>query len=414
MKVKNLIVGMEFNRNESRVCYYENSEQDAVSAEVRVGSDRSSFPTLLCRMPDSGNWHFGLEAEYFIRQKNGTAVEKLYDLCRDGSSLELDGQKYEADELLAVFLEQSLTLLGVKDIGAQVDGLMLTVPSLSRSFVRTIRKAFARLDLAPGRARLQDFRESFYYHTLYQRQELWGRQVALFCFEEDAVSFSRLVLNAGARPVTARVLEGERAELPLSALERDAEFRKMAERCLGDEIFSSVFLVGQTFNRSWAKTSIQTLCRKQRKVFSENNLFAKGACYAIREKVDQRVLKGYMYLGNDMVTYDLGMELLINGTEAYVPLASAGMNWYEAGRTCEILLDGSKNLEFLVTRMQDGIRRRYSMELVDLPERPAKASRVRLQAEFDAPDRCRIRVEDLGFGELFPTSGKVWQEVLEG
>ena len=65
MDVKNLIVGMDLNRKESQICYYERGSQDAVSAPVKVGSTRVAFPTVLSRIPESGEWHYGLEAEFF-------------------------------------------------------------------------------------------------------------------------------------------------------------------------------------------------------------------------------------------------------------------------------------------------------------------------------------------------------------
>ena len=54
MEPKNLIVGIDLNRKESQICYYERSSQDAVSAPVKVGSARVTFPTLLCRLPETG------------------------------------------------------------------------------------------------------------------------------------------------------------------------------------------------------------------------------------------------------------------------------------------------------------------------------------------------------------------------
>ena len=58
------------------------------------------------------------------------------------------------------------------------------------------------------------------------------------------------------------------------------------------------------------------LCRGKRRVFCGDNLFAKGACFGAREKVEERSLKGYLYLGNDLIRYNVGMEMKINGSPA--------------------------------------------------------------------------------------------------
>ena len=156
MDVKNLIVGMDLNRKESQICYYERGSQDAVSAPVKVGSTRAAFPTVLSRIPESGEWHYGLEAEFFAEQKNGVLVDQLYDLCADGNSFSVDGEEFSGGDLLAVFLKQALTMLGVTDPPRQIDGIMITVPALTKPFVQAIRKAYEKLSIPRGRAYLQD------------------------------------------------------------------------------------------------------------------------------------------------------------------------------------------------------------------------------------------------------------------
>ena len=52
------------------------------------------------------------------------------------------------------------------------------------------------------------------------------------------------------------------------------------------------------------------------------------------------------------------------------------------------------------------------MKLEGLPKRPPKASRVRIEVSFTSGTTMKLRVTDLGFGDLYPSSGKVWEEVL--
>ena len=70
-----------------------------------------------------------------------------------------------------------------------------------------------------------------------------------------------------------------------------------------------------------------------------------------------------------------------------------------------------------ITRLQIGEmyskeRRTIAMKLDGLPDRPPKASRVRIEVSFTSGTAMRVRVTDLGFGDLYPTSGKTWEEVL--
>ena len=115
-----------------------------------------------------------------------------------------------------------------------------------------------------------------------------------------------------------------------TAEDRDKDFSRLIGESFENEIYSSVYLVGDGFERSWAEGSIRILCRNQRHVFGGSNLFAKGACFTAREKVEERSLKGYLFLGNDLVRHNVGMEMVISGSPAYYPMIQAGVNWYEA------------------------------------------------------------------------------------
>ena len=305
MDVKNLIVGIDLNRKVSQICYYERGTQDAVSAPVKVGSTKVTFPTVLSRIPDSGEWHYGLEAEFFAGQKNGVLIDQLYDLCADGNVFSVDGEEYTGGELLAVFLRQALTMLGIRDPDRQIDGIMITVPALTKHFVQAIRTAYEKLSIPRGRAFLQDYKESFYFHTMYQKPEIWTRKVGLFQFEEGAVGFESLSLNHRTKPVTAQVSEGKTIRLSEDPRQKDEQFRALIEESLKDELYSSIFILGEEFSKSWAVRSTALLCRGQRRVFCGDNLFARGACFAAREKVEERTLKGYLYMGNDLIRYNV-------------------------------------------------------------------------------------------------------------
>ena len=100
----------------------------------------------------------------------------------------------------------------------------------------------------------------------------------------------------------------------------------------------------------------------------------------------------------------------MNGSETLYTLIPGGLNWYEARQECEILLDSQKELIFVIQDQVSGEKKRCRMELPGLPERPAKATRLKIQASYESAGGCRITVEDLGLGELFPASGLIWQE----
>ena len=117
-------------------------------------------------------------------------------------------------------------------------------------------------------------------------------------------------------------------------------------------------------------------------------------------------------MGNDLVRKNIGIELVSDGIAVYHPLITAGIHWYEAENECDILLNNERELVFRVSHLEDGKKTNYSMPLPGLPERPAKATRLNIKLHFEAADKCVVNVKDLGFGEIFESSGLSWQEIL--
>ena len=52
------------------------------------------------------------------------------------------------------------------------------------------------------------------------------------------------------------------------------------------------------------------------------------------------------------------------------------------------------------------------MELTDLPRRPDRTTRVRVVATPIADDKVSIEIRDLGFGEFFRGTDKVWKYTM--
>ena len=146
-------------------------------------------------------------------------------------------------------------------------------------------------------------------------------------------------------------------------------------------------------------------------MFYGNNLFAKGACAAGAERFLTHKLKDYRYLGSALVTKNVGMDMRIMGAQAYYPLIEAGRNWYECRAEYELILDSTDELIFVVSPMGEGDKKKIGMRLPGLPKRPNKTTRLHVKLQYISQKKCEITVTDLGFGEMFPASGKVWTEV---
>ena len=142
-------------------------------------------------------------------------------------------------------------------------------------------------------------------------------------------------------------------------------------------------------------------------------IFLQKVHVAGKERLEDKILKGYRYMSPALVLKDVGMEMRVMGAPAYYPLIEAGKNWYECKAGCELILDDITELVFVVGTFGEKHKKKVIMGLPGLPERPNKTTRLSLALAYVSQKKCRVVVKDLGFGEMFPSSGKVWDELVE-
>ena len=110
---------------------------------------------------------------------------------------------------------------------------------------------------------------------------------------------------------------------------------------------------------------------------------------------------------------DVGMDMRVMGAPAYHPLIEAGSNWYDCKASCELILENVDELVFIISKMGSTEKKRVAMALPGLPKRPNKTTRLFLELQYISQKECQITVKDLGFGDLFPSSGKIWKETAQ-
>lgn len=412
-EIRNLLIGFELNRDSCQLSYYERRAGEPVSVPVKVGTNLYTFPTHLTKIAGKEEWHFGLEADYFGSRDNGVPVPDLYDVFCGADDVEVDGRRKTPAALLAVFLEKALALTGVRDVIRAISHLTVTTRSLTKGLVDNLRTACFSLGLSPEALTVQNHMESFYYYVYSQKPELCTRDAILYEFDGDTVSCVSLTMDRTTRPASVRLLRGGETQLPAEKYARDEAFLAFAGVQMNRRLFSSVYLCGSGFDVTWADRSTAFLCQSRRHVFSGENLYVRGACYTSLEKQETHSLKGQLYMGDDLVRTNLGMEMVVRGVPSYYPLISAGRNWFDADKYCEFILDNTDSLTFSLNPISGRDKRQCRMDLPGLPDRPNRTTRLSLRVSMLSPTRCLIRVEDLGFGGFYPPAGLVWQEELD-
>ena len=204
-EVRELLIGFEFGRETSVICYYDRKSEEPVCVTTKVGTNLFDFPSILAYVPSKNEWHFGLEAEYFGKLPGGIMVSSVYDLAFRGGSIRVADREMESFELLRVFFLESLKLLGIRNVVQSISKIVVTTREISAPLVFAVRRALSSIGLRVGQYSIQDLRESFYYYTYSQRPDLWTRSVVLFTFEKRLLTAFVLSEKKDTNPIEVGV-----------------------------------------------------------------------------------------------------------------------------------------------------------------------------------------------------------------
>lgn len=401
------ILGIDINPRSTVLSIYKSNMEEPTTVSTVLGEENYSIPTVLAKRNGMGQWFFGDEALTKNRTKEAILVDDLYNLAIKNEQVFIDGENYQARDLLVIFFNKLFSIPGPMAAMGEVEKLVICVEQVNLEVMELMNYASGKLGIDSKKVMLIDRNECFYFYALSGKPELFLYSVALFDYSGSNMISVVMNRNQSTRPqlITLDVVNhGDITE------NKDEMFDEIIADTFGSKLFSSVYLVGDGFDGDWMKLSLSRLC-KGRKVFLGKNLYSKGACYAGYIKEGKRDWP-FIFIGDNDLKLNLSIKILDNNVMKFFTLIDAGQSWYDAKGECEVILDGEPEIEFYVQRPESREAHTDVLELTDIPKRENRTTRLRIEARPISDIAVSIIITDLGFGEISPASGKSWEHTI--
>ena len=399
--------GLDITDKYALVSYFKSNMEEPETISTVVGSEMFQIPLYLAKRHNMGQWYIGSEGKRMVQLNEGVGVDQLLQRALRRETVWLDASEYPALDLLIIFLRKLLTIPGQYYGSAKLEKLVITVPNINMEYMELFAVVCNRLGLDSSKVMFIDRSESFYYYALNQRPDIFHNDVMLYDIEDNQLTGLRLHRNEDTTPQLIRL---EPANYGSLIDNKDENFLKILESSFEGYDISSVFLTGDGFDGDWMKQSLAFMCHNRR-VFAGKNLFSKGACYAGYIK-DGNKPWPFVFMGDQELKVNLSLKVLNHNEMQFISLLDAGENWFESEYSCEVILDGTKEIEFWIQRPEKRQATVEVLELKDLPDRENRTTRLRITAKPVSDKDIRIIIRDLGFGEIVPSSNKVWEHEL--
>ena len=406
MEVKRepIILGIDLNDRYAMVSYYQLNMNEPETVSTIAGSEDYQIPTILAKRKNLGQWFYGDDAKKMAKTSEVICVDALLKRAVNGESIRIEEDSFEAWELLALFLKKLMDLPLKLGTVPGIDRVVLSVDRLSKENMEVFWKIAPKLGLLPEQFMVIDHKESFYYFALSQPESLWIHDVYLFENDGKYIHYYGLKRDTRTTPQVVSIKESIKTPLDDS---KDGEFLHILQKAFENQIITTVYLVGEGFEGGWMKDSLTYICRGRR-AFMGNNLYSKGACYAGFVR-DHQENWNCIYMGENEMKFNLSLKIRDRGELSFYTLISAGKNWFETKGECEVILSGSGEIDFWKQLPNSREAVIETLELTDLPSRPDRTTRLRITATPVSDEKIEVKIRDLGFGEIYRSTDKVWK-----
>lgn len=385
--------------------------------QIAVLEPSKEGPDILMAGGEGGGQTMNIKTEVEI-PGSGLRVQGFLEKIYQQETIYADGRKSNPVNILAAFLRRTLSLTKKKYPSESIRMLVVTTEYRELSFITTVYKALEKLGIGKDRALVADRGQSYVYYVMSQKKELWVNQVGMFDFRDSRITYYQMQADRLKRPAIVKVTEkdySDYAQLFISGEQTDEEkssiFEGMVHGAIHGQIITSLYMTGAGFENDFAADVMKKLC-VGRHLFKGDNLYVCGACYMARELGGERRLDDVVYLGEDIVTSDLTIQVYADAQERELPLVRAGTAWYHIEKEMDLIPDGDQELAVCIKNV---VTKKQSVRLIPMDGilgRTDRRARVGIQIRFSGPDRCIMTLRDKGFGEFFPSSYRIWEETI--
>ncbi len=389
-----------------------------------AGEERLCIPTVLAKRYAENVWTYGVEAVALDAAQDGILIDSLVARARSGRAVMIDGTEYDPTDLLALFLRKCLGRLLTAAPLEKVAAIVISVAEPDERMVAVLSDVVRILRLKKERVFFQSHAESAFHYIKNQSKDLTAQEMLICDLTPQGMDCMLFRENFHSTPHVMLLTQKHFADfLPenltdektdkIRAQQKDHEFKGLLYSLIEGHIVSATYLLGDGFEGGWYEESLSYICRNSR-VFRGNNFFSQGACYGALERMSDsgRTEEKIVFLGKDKLKANIGIRIMQEGEEGYLPLIDAGNNWYDCRRDCELIADTTDRIEFLVTPLDGKECRMVTVYLDGLPIRGARATRLKVELRMTSETRAEMRVTDMGFGEFFPPSGFAWEHTF--
>ena len=407
-EINKVYVGYDLGREYCQISLFSAEHGlEPISIATLLGGEKIRIPLVLAKKKNMEQWYYGEEAIRQIELGEALLVTNLFEGSKAQETIELEGKRYQMVLLLQMFVRKTFGLVLSYASLDKIKMCTFVVENIDEETILMWKNITEGFPIKKDVLRLINYTEAFAYYTAFQQEIPWEHGTLLLEYEQDRINAKILTVDKGTAPKLLFV-EEQKSEF---IEKEDNLFYEYAKQLLFRHKVAVVYLVGEGFLDGWYPETLKLLCQGRR-AFRGQNLYALGALYYSGIQLGMK-RQEYLYLGEEQLRVNFFVKALYQGKKKDYELISAELHWYEAEVELDFIPDRETEVAVYARGLDGKCEEVIRVLLEDFPDREEKATRLQLRLHFEGRSKGVIEVEDLGFGEFYEATHKVWMEEFD-
>lgn len=427
-----LYLGLDLGPEYTQLSYYNADTREPESVYHEEAKDTYMLPNIMFysayhkRMGDNQNdcykfidlsgWCVGARASAYRFEDKGTVVDGIYESTLKNENIEVEGRGYKASDLmvkmLVLHIKQFTDTLG----GFVIKRLTVTMADTDPRIIQAVRGLKTALRLSHDQFNIVSHLDSGLCYIFAQPEPLRNNSVGLFDFGRAGLDFYRIDMTRKYPLIVTTQHINYHDKMNLRRFGRyhedmDETFADIVKECTEQVFISSVFLTGLGFSENWMKQSATVLCQGRR-VFVGQNIYTKGACYRSLGGVYTESLSRYFIDTEQTVKTNIGINLM-DEKNTFWTIVYGGLEWFNTRGRVVVFLDDTRRIQIVYQDILTEEEYIETIEIYGLPARPPKTTKLSIEVEYYGADKGAIVIRDMGFGNLYPTTNKIYRKEFD-
>lgn len=374
-----LYIGIDFDQSKMQISYYNPHTKEIEPYKEQKDSESTILSIERYFTPKNTKWYHNLQFVKWLKGK------------------------------ITLIKEQ----LGCETIGC----LCLTQKYIDTDFYEWLDTFAQESEIPRERIICMNHCNAFLHYILGEGKDVYSRKIGIFDFNYEGMEYYQYEMaNISKKQLFALQKESYQDKLSIEDYRTnqdktmDQAFTSIIKETVMKEGAQLAFLVGEGFERDWEVESIKLLCQNKR-VFKGQNLYVKGAVRAARKEKESLLDEDTFVFAPGLLPYHIGLHL--SDEENQIKwLIQAGTPWYQRFGQIEVILNHTNTLRFVQKHVVTKEEKEFQIELLGLPKRPNKTTRLEIDFSFQSEEAGQVLVKDLGFGQMYPTTNRIFRKEI--